>query len=422
MATSDDAPDQQPAQLDLILKVLRAELTGRTSPDVPSGRVWVEGKDDEGLTILRIEVEGRIYELRVPDLKTLSMMLGPPLRTRRDADALPLPYESRTAPKWPIETRKLSEGETLTLLRAGMDGQSMTAVESLRGSLASAALYTCRGPTEEAQGLEYKSYNEDGALLRFRAADPAKNLPEVIGIAVADQAGGEGSVEGEHGAASRRALEAFERGVERVEQGDDPQSALVEAMADANQGVADLGVGAVSTLSGAVVIARTLPSGERVVETYAASVGDSRVIHVDVTGAIKNKTALHNLGSMVAAGLVEGTPPAMAMSFASVLSRGLGGENEAPDVYCWTLEPGERLVLATDGLGDAREFEEMPSGTWHSDFCAEDQARIAAATKSAGEAVSALMGYALDQMADGNGKPDNLGVAVLQMHGKREKA
>lgn len=414
MATQDDL-NGQPAQLDLILQVLRAELTGRPVPGVPSGKVWTEGLDEEGLTILRVEVEGRVYELHVPDLKTLTMMLGPPLKPRREAP-VGAPYEPRTAPRLQQLERVLAPGERVTLARAGVEAQELESIEAVHGKHASVALYTCRGPTEEAQGIEYKPYNEDGALVTVRAADPASQAPEILALAVADQAGGEGSVEGEHGAASRAALMAFSRGVERIEAGADPRTTLIESVSDANIAVRDLGVGAVSTLSCAVVIARRLPSGERACEVYVASIGDSRVLHVDRHGNLKNKTTLHNLGSMVAMGQVEGTPPALAMSFASVLSRGLGGENEVPDVYEWRLEPGDWLVLGTDGLGDAREFEQMPSGTWHSDFCAVDQARIAAHAKSAPDAVRSLLGFALDQMADENGKPDNVGVAVLQLH------
>ena len=74
---------------------------------------------------------------------------------------------------------------------------------------------------------------------------------------------------------------------------------------------------------------------------------------------------------------------------------------------------GDTLVVQTDGVGDSHEFEQTPTGTWHADRCAEEQARVLKDAKTASDAVVALVGYALDQMANGYGKPDNIGVAVV---------
>jgi hypothetical protein len=44
-----------------------------------------------------------------------------------------------------------------------------------------------------------------------------------------------------------------------------------------------------------------------------------------------------------------------------------------------------------------------------------DQGRVVAKASSAAEAVRSLVGYALDQMADHYGKPDNIGVVVVDV-------
>ncbi|MBA2320196.1 MAG: SpoIIE family protein phosphatase, partial [Deltaproteobacteria bacterium] len=108
-----------------------------------------------------------------------------------------------------------------------------------------------------------------------------------------------------------------------------------------------------------------------------------------------------------------GVHPAMAIQFASGLSRGLGGDDASPDLDVWELEPGDRVVAGSDGLGDAREGEEMPTGTWHADRCAVHVAKILGGTHEVAQSVETLVGYALDQAASGHGKPDNIAVVVL---------
>ena len=167
-----------------------------------------------------------------------------------------------------------------------------------------------------------------------------------------------------------------------------------------------------STAAGAVVISRP---GSPTCEAHIVTLGDSRILLVDKEGHLKKMTVLHNLGARISAGLEPEAPPEVALNYANALTRGIGSPEETPDQGMWTLEPGDRLVAATDGLGDARENEDMPPGVWHADRCAEDQARLVHASDSVGVAVASLVAYALDQMADFRGKPDNIGVAVLEV-------
>jgi serine/threonine protein phosphatase PrpC len=368
-----------------------------------NGRAWVDGRDSDGMYIVRIEsAEGETYALKVPELSVLDGLIGPPQQSFRD---VAVPFKARTAPMLRRVPHDGSEGARV--IRVGEDAQDLEGIDVVRLPGIAAAIFTSRGPTAEAQGISYKPYNEDGVILRVRPANADK--PALIAIGVFDQAGGEGRVEGSHGAGSAAAAHAVESAIERIEAGADPHETLREATLAAHTAVRALGVGAISTLAVAVVVAPT--GGEPVV--HVATVGDSRVFVVDTAGEIRHKTKLHNLGASVAAGEVPGAPPAVALRFAAALSRGLGGDQAHPDVDTWPLKPGDRVVVETDGLGDACEMEEMPTGLWHADRCIAEQARIIAGITDVADVVATLIAYALDQAADGYAKPDNTTAGVV---------
>lgn len=415
-----DSPSQQPEQLEQILSVVRRALWGGgnvapEAPGEPSGRLWVEGNDEAGMLVVGVEVDQAVYHLRVPDMATLAALAGPMLQPGREAAAEQAPLSPKTAPTLPVHEHVVGAGELASFVQAGEAAQAMEAIELVRGPSATAAIYTCRGPTHEAQGVEYKPFNEDAVALRYHAGDPATGAPEVIGLGAFDQAGGEGSVMGATGAASAEAAKAFDEAIKRIAEGGEPEEALLDAVRQASAGVRALGVGAVSTLAGAVVSIVRQPDGALSRKAHVVAVGDSRVLLVGKDGVVKQRTKLHNFGAIVAAGEVADIPSCLALRFASVLSRGLGTDDDSGDLACWEVEPGDRLVVETDGVGDAREFEQMPAGVWHAERCAEDQGRVVRHHGSAAEAVAALVGYALDQMADRYGKPDNIGLGVIQL-------
>lgn len=396
--------------LDQVAEVLRRAIHGdECDPTRP--RAYVAGTDENGNHVVMIQDGQTVYELRVADLSVLSMLAGPPLKPARDPSQLAVPYAPRT---WtsPGTVEHPATDHPVSLVRAGPTAQAMPSLEATHGQALGAALFTCRGPTLEAQGVEYKPLNEDGVVVRLRPGDRASGRPEILSVGAFDQAGGEGA-SSEPGAASEAAARCFEEAGLAIEEGTAPDQALREAVTRASTAVRRLGVGAMTTFAGAVLIAHPRDGGWSC-QVHVAVVGDSRVLLFDSAGALKHVTKLHNVGARIAAGESNEAPPSLALRFANALSRGIGSDDDTPDLYVWDVQPGDRVVVETDGLGDAHELEQMPANVWHADHCAEMQGRVLGSNASPQEAVATLVGYALDQMADRYGKPDNIGVAVAQ--------
>jgi serine/threonine protein phosphatase PrpC len=395
-----------------LVQLVRRALWGEG--DRPEIRV--EGVDASGLMSISIVSPEVVYRIKAPDLSALVALAGPRQQPPRALTPEKLPYVPRTAPAVPTKDVTVGIGPSSVVL-AGGDAQEVNAIHAVKGAHFRAAVHTTRGPTVERQNMEYKPFNEDAVVMRHRAEGGAE-APEILAVGAFDQAGGEGAVEGAHGAASDAAARSFDEAVARIEAGADPEQTLIEAALQAGERVRALGVGAMTTFAAAVLIARRRTDAIHL-EAHIATVGDTRILLVDVNGNVKERTRLHNLGASITAGTVTDVPREMALQFAGVLTRGVGGDDDAPDVCKWSLAPGDRLVVATDGLGDARELEQMPPGVWHADQCAEDQARVVSKASSPAEAVRSLVGYALDQMADHYGKPDNIAVAVAEAPGPR---
>jgi serine/threonine protein phosphatase PrpC len=407
-------PAVENVDLTELVKVLRRALwepegEAAAEPDPNRPQIVVQGTDEAGLVVVSIFAGETEYRLKVPELGALFALAGPPLKPRRELSAERLPYVSRTGPKLPV-VQETATVDPLSIILAGESAQNVPGIITVDGEKFRGAAYTCRGPTKQAQGIEYKPFNEDAVVVRFRRADPAQGLPEIAGIGVFDQAGGEGQVADRHGAASEVVAKSFDEALAAIEGGEEPQHALRSAILLANDQVQSLGVGAITTFAGAVVVAQ----GDAY-DAYVAIAGDSRALLFDKNGKLREKTALHNLGVAVSRGEVDDLPPIMALRFAGVLTRSIGGMPELPDLYTWRLEPGDRLVLESDGIGDAHELEEMPQGLWHADHCAEQQGKVVSTAKAAPDCAASLVGYALDQMAEGYGKPDNVSVAVIEV-------
>lgn len=414
--TQGDGQSSDP-QIDLeqVLQLIRRAMAAQAEGNKELAEtVWTEGVDGEGQTIVCVQDGDSLYKLRVPDMQAFFAMIGPPLRRPRADQALKLPYQPSTLKALAIREQLVAPGTVSSVILAGDAAQQTAGIETLKGTCLSVAGYTCRGPTQEAQGVEYKPINEDGVVVRLRAADAEAGLIEIASVGAFDQAGGEGAVEGRHGAASDLAARCFDEAARKIELGAEPHMALKEAVKAASDQIRALGVGAVSTFAGAVVTVQLEATGP-VRTAHVISVGDSRVLLVDAKGVVKEKTLLHNLGARVSAGDIPEIPPALALRFAGALSRGVGTDDDSPELSTWLLEAGDRVVVETDGLGDARELEESPIGVWHADRTAQDQGLILAHTKNVSEVIQSLTGYALDQMATRYGKPDNIGVAALQV-------
>ncbi len=398
-----------PAEMATVLAALQRALYNRRPRDgAPPESVRIDETLESGEVQVTVAIGDTAYQLTVPSLREVAMALGPPLEPPREPLELPVPYRPRTSSALTVRDRPCPDGESLSVVRAGEGAQQAPEIVQLCGARLAAAAYTSRGPTEEAQRIEYKPFNEDGLALRL-----SRRSPEILSAGVFDQAGGEGAIAHRHGAASDLAAQAFDAAVARIEVGIAPEQALREAVVDASKQVQALGVGAVATFAAAVV----LSPNEGPCRAHVMTLGDSRVLLVAPDGTLRRKTELHNVGAEVSAQRVPDIDPANAIRFAAMLTRGLGTQNEEPSYEEWELSPGDQLVLSTDGLGDARELEQMPPNVWHADRAAEDHARIVAATGNPAEAVTALVGYALDQMESGYGKPDNLAVVVLRLDG-----
>ena len=369
--------------------------------DGKDARAFVAGQDPSGLLIVRIETKSAEFTLKVPDISMLQALIGPQCAPPRDA--IPLPYTSRTFVTPRITVHPVAHSAVVLL--AGPKAQNNDAIEALRLERLSVAGFTCRGPTLAAQGLEYKAYNEDSLVLR---ASIVSGDRQAVAIGAFDQAGGEGSKDGEPGSGSEAAAKAFAAAIHEIEEGHDPEDVLRDAATLGDAAVRRLGVGAVTTLAVAVVVA-----DKNGATAYVLNCGDSRVIHAAADGTMRHATVLHNMGFRVSRGEHVEIPRALALHFAAGRTRGLGAEDYTPDYYEWKLAPGDRLIVATDGIGDCHELEEMPIGEWHAEQCAEQISRIAASAPSDTDAVASLAGYALDQASDRRGKPDNIAVGVI---------
>src|SRR5262245_54014004 len=361
---------------ELVRQALSAPQLKEGDPDDGLPRLFLAGQDDKGLMIVILKHGQDMYEMRVPSLSALATLAGPALKPARDREALALPYQPRTW-KSPEAADLALDGEAKSLVHAGPTAQDVGGISTLKGHAFAAASFTCRGPTQEAQGIEYKPINEDAVVLHARRGDASAGRPEIVAVGAFDQAGGEGAGAENSGAASAAVAKAVGAAMGAMEGSGDAAKALRTAINRASESVHALGVGAMTTFAAAVLVGE--PEGERwKCRAHVAVVGDSRVLLVGASGEVRERTKLHNLGALIAAGEVADASPKMALRFANALSRSVGADNDDPDVHEWDLERGDRIVVETDGVGDANEFEQFPDGTWHADMCADQQGRILA--------------------------------------------
>jgi protein phosphatase len=165
--------------------------------------------------------------------------------------------------------------------------------------------------------------------------------PDSLTFAVADGVGGRRNGD----IASRTAVETFLAAVGRG--GGDPDSLLRAAVAEANAALtwsmpSQPGSGDMSTtLLGAIV------KGDQL---YLANVGDSRA-YLLRGGTLQQLTRDHSWASEDEE-MARGDPnSSLNRRFASVITRALGkGATSEPDIYTVALSPGDRVILATDGL------------------------------------------------------------------------
>lgn len=230
-----------------------------------------------------------------------------------------------------------------------------------------AAVYSSRG-------RGYARYNEDAAGVFTDARG------RVYAFAL-DQAGGLGGRV--RGAASEvAATHIFESMQALAKDGETAQAAvegrLLSAFMAAHRALLERGQGEVTTAIAAVLIPR---------RAVLLNSGDSGALHFRADGGFVQRTEMHEF------------PPPNDACLRHAL--GLEPEGPAPDPYAYALEPGDWLLMGSDGLLDAG-LGVGPLG-----------AHLAEA-EGAEDAVNTICEVVLRRMATLRAKPDNLSVVAVR--------
>ncbi len=214
-------------------------------------------------------------------------------------------------------------------------GRDMTSAEHYRLGWGQVAVYTAAAPHRDTG-------NEDAAVVIPVDADRAV-------LAVADGLGGQRS-----GAeAAQRALETLARRV--VEEAGAAQvnlrSAILDGIERANERVADLGVGAATTMAAVEI-------DGYVVRPY--HVGDSTILIVGQRGKVKLHTVSHSpVGYAVESGYL-GEAEAIHHADRHLVSNIVGSPEMRIEVgRTLAMRPRDTLLLGTDGLFDNLHLHEI---------------------------------------------------------------
>ncbi len=178
----------------------------------------------------------------------------------------------------------------------------------------------------------------------------------------------------------------------------DPEEALARALIDTNAAVHEAGRAAGGDPMGTTVTAALLRDGK----LYVGNIGDSRTYRLR-DGQFRQLSLDHSLiGEQVRAGLL--TPEQARHSGGrNVITRALGyGPTVEPDLFAFTLAPGDLLLLCSDGLHGLVEDAEI--------------AQILAA-QPPGAAVSSLIALARQR-----GGPDNITALVVRVEAVAARA
>ena len=251
------------------------------------------------------------------------------------------------------------------------DGRQSKSALPLESEYFQGAIYSSRG-------RGYARYNEDaGALFRDQEG-------RVYAVAL-DQAGGLGGRI--RGRASALAAEAILRGFQNLARNDssngseevDPIDAMLGAFLSAHKLLLDRKEGEVTT----AVAAYLEPNA-----VYLVNSGDSGAVLFDRDGQMRTRSEMH-----------EYPPPDHACLKHAV---GLEPEGCEPTPYAWDLQPGDWLLMGSDGLLDSGMVE------------SDELAKILSETDSAIDVVNKVCTLILRRMGTLRAKPDNLTVLLLR--------
>lgn len=227
-----------------------------------------------------------------------------------------------------------------------------------------AAIYSSRG-------RGYARYNEDGAQL---FCDERGR----VYAGVFDQAGGLGGVVRGEGSqlAAMRVFRAFHK-IATSSDVDAAQAIYDEVMTAHDELLA--------RKQGEVTTAIIAVAGDG--RLVLVNSGDSGALHFDKQGRFKVRTEMHEHDEPFAAGCLTHAV-------------GLMPEGAAPDAYEWEYEPGDWLLLCSDGMLDAG-------------LSAEELGGILVEAESAEDALNKLCKKILRLMTTLRAKPDNLSVVAI---------
>lgn len=382
------------------LKKLDETSVARANPfkigdviDVEGGRAWITGVGPHG------KLEATVQDQR--GVRRVGGAVPPSHPDHSWIDSVSKSFLDivHAAPVKAVQSPSTTPVRSAVKVVAG--GDETSTPETLKGTIAEAALFTYRG-------IGYKDYNEDAAVIGTAAGKDGK---EIFFAGAFDQAGGMGGVPGQTGAASKAAAQRFQEAIAAIAQGSDAGVALQRAGQAAHDDVNSFGVGAATTFAGGVVV-----NGHAVV----VNCGDSGVLLVDKHGRIKAATEAHNLGDSLAK---QSGDPNAGLNVANVITSCLGGD-AAPqlDVYRWPVEKGDRLVFVSDGVLDANlgaQKADFKAGKpWQEtagDVTARDIGRIVGGAASTQAASQGLIDYARAQVESGRGKRDNVTAVVVTL-------
>ena len=262
---------------------------------------------------------------------------------------------------------------------------AMTCIADGRQSKSAMPLETqyFQGAIYSSRGRGYARYNEDaGAMFR-------DGQGRVYAVAL-DQAGGLGGRV--RGRASALAAECILRGFQNLARHVpatetdelDPIDEMLGAFLAAHKLLLDRKEGEVTTAVAAYLEPKSV---------YLVNSGDSGAVLFDRDGQMRTRSEMH-----------EYPPPDHACLKHAV---GLEPEGCEPTPYAWELNPGDWLVMGSDGLLDSGMVESREFG------------EILVESANAIDAVNKVCTLILRRMGTLRAKPDNLTMVLLQV--KEEK-
>lgn len=174
---------------------------------------------------------------------------------------------------------------------------------------------------------------------------------------VADGMGGQAAGE----QASQIAVDLIPQQLRRipinVENNNEIRQNLADALLAANEAIRARGVDDPSTQNMGTTVVVSMIRGARL---YTAHIGDSRAYHFR-NGKILGVTVDHNLAEALRKANTISKEEVKTHRFRHVLYKYLGSPEpwEGPEMNGWDLQPGDRIVLATDGVTGTMEDEHI---------------------------------------------------------------